>query len=1071
MEDRTLSSGGEPGALPLTWDPWVASTEFEGIELLTGRLLIRTLDWIHPNGFSCSRTYSSFRASRRGAFGRGWVSNADEALWTDEAGTLWHRRADGRVRPFGRAPETGGAIGLPSGETIAMRRSEGWLLWERAVVKWFTPFGEGGNHALLSAYRSPDGHVLRLSRSAGGALLALQPEGSRARLAFEYEGALISRMVVRADSGERTIASFHYEGEYLVRVERADGGRSEYRYADGYLVSVSTERGRARTYRYTRHQEPPRCVEVRGARGRLAEIHVSERQTVAIDAAGSAVRFGFDRWHRPEHAADALGKTARVHYDEASTGPSRVVDRTGVPTDLLYDAAGQLSLISLADGSAIAVDHDSMLLPQRVTRGRARYRWAFGSQGELLGFTNAGGSAWEAEWDASTRLRRVTYDGASFSLEREGDLVRVVSELGIRTARLDELARVVEVRREDGSVLSFEYDAAGRLAQYDVCHPDSSRPAEPSRSIRVQRDADGAITRVTRGEETIEFDRDHDGRLVRVGRRDGTVIIERDETGRVVGLDDGCLTRWRFRRDARGAVVVREMWGAKVRVSHDAEERIVSETDPHGHGLTAERDMWGRLVALVRGPERLLTLEYGPGERIVRASAGSQVEFEHDLRARVTHELARGEEVRIAREGHATLVTTARGLRVVKQARRLDAVHVFAEHNGFRWEMVRHLDADGRTHRYALPGRIEVRLRRDDCGRVIERVVARGERETERTVFAHRTGDVTRQGDPVSDGTLVHGPGGRVEQSGETRFEYDDLGRRVAMIDGEGRRTAYTWNALHQLVAIEMPDRRVEYTYDPLGRLIERRLHEGGSTRVRWLVWDRGHVVHEFEGNDSVSWVVAEGRAHGSFQRGAAFTLLWDARGRVTEMLDAWGHPVWRDGDHLEEPYQPWVREGHWLDVASGVAFSLFRPYDPLTRSYLCPNPLGAAAGLDAYRAPQGGFDGSRTTRILSATGLGEGDDPWVGHEVAPTLQRERVELVLRALWNADPTPACKLRNQLDPWAHVLGAWFAYLPSQQLVRHGPWQWAEPSAWLPRFMRSQPLDVTHAEVLLSEPRKA
>lgn len=410
---------------------------------------------------------------------------------------------------------------------------------------------------------------------------------------------------------------------------------------------------------------------------------------------------------------------------------------------------------------------------------------------------------------------------------------------------------------------------------------------------------------------------------------------------------------------------------------------------------------------------------------------------------------------------------------------------------GASFELQRTLDASGRETARAVNTALRVELGRDALGRVETRRVLWQGREVRRTDYAYasgrlaavrdsKSGALTYDYDPVGNLVAIHprsgcdvrrglsvaedcgsplyelDRAGRVVQTEWASYEYDRAGRRVRKRDADGGSTRYEWDAAGRLAVVAADGRpTVRYAYDPLGRVRARTVIEeteqGSIERVRTFRWDGPRLVHEEEGDTSVTWLWLEGEVVGCLVGGRVLTFLVDPRGVVTEVVDESGELVFSpEGDPLASAFappshvhQPWCWTGHWFDVDTGLAFSLTRFYDPELSAYLSPHPFGPAAGWNTVGIPSCPVTGR------SELGLAAGLHRWYGRAIPRTLDRELAELTLEALGagmrELDDALAHVLR---DPWAQFLRPIAPHLPSTRLREAGPFRVCEPPALMP-----------------------
>ncbi|MCA9645489.1 MAG: hypothetical protein KC492_32585, partial [Myxococcales bacterium] len=226
----------------------------------------------------------------------------------------------------------------------------------------------------------------------------------------------------------------------------------------------------------------------------------------------------------------------------------------------------------------------------------------------------------------------------------------------------------------------------------------------------------------------------------------------------------------------------------------------------------------------------------------------------------------------------------------------------------------------------------------------------------------------------------IYAPGGRIDQAGSTRYEYDAAHRVVAKHVVRGDATLkfeFEWNAANLVSAVVLPSGdRYEYVYDCFARRVEKRHHDrdGLLLRVQRTVWDGDARLHDVQesvegeertreelltfaympgelnpyahrkqvGNDNGDWVY-----HLNDQTGRAQALI-NSAGQLLTVYEpaAFGelHPLPGAQADTQARFT-----GHWEDEETGIFYNRFRYYDPEVGRYLSPEPIGLAGGTDVF--------------------------------------------------------------------------------------------------------------------------
>ena len=210
-----------------------------------------------------------------------------------------------------------------------------------------------------------------------------------------------------------------------------------------------------------------------------------------------------------------------------------------------------------------------------------------------------------------------------------------------------------------------------------------------------------------------------------------------------------------------------------------------------------------------------------------------------------------------------------------------------------------------------------------------------------------------------SDGEQCrYGPSNTLLQEGRRRFRYDPLGNLTEEL-GDVAAT-YGYNGRGQLVAARMDNRSVQYTYDALGRRLQKRSRDATTT-------------YEWAGTQLLSETVDDGQSVvrrdyvicPQFLTPLAFSengaTYYIHCGRLQEPLcvtDQSAEIVWRASYRsfgralisTASIRQPFRLPGQYHDEETGLHYALARYYDPDRGRFLSPDPMRRpGASLNYY--------------------------------------------------------------------------------------------------------------------------
>jgi RHS repeat-associated protein len=817
---------------------------------------------------------------------------------------------------------------------------------------------------------------------------------------FEYNGHLLSKET------DRNGLSFYFEWDAanaLARCTRTwgDGGiydhklsydavrgittvtnslgfKTQHEHRDGLVHRTVDAHGGISVSEY---DEDDRLVASIDPLGQATRYSYDERGNLlsAISPDGSRLQFSYDSEDRCREVADAIGGRWQLSYDElgrlvrrenplgqsisyryAGKFVQALIDPTGLPTQVVFDSAGNLVRIEQPDGAVHQYAFDFLgRLTERIDQAGSRERRRYDLLGRVTHVTEPDGNQRELQYDAEGNVTRAvdaqrnvdfTYRGmgrlssrreagttVTFEYDTEEQLTAITNEHGhVYGFELGATGELLVERGWDGIRRSYLHDLAGRVTQV-------TRPS--GRTSRYQYNPVGRVTEVVHADGSQErYAYRPDGTLIKAQNQDCTVLFVRDALGRTTKELQGA--HWvGSEYDLRGdRSRMTSSLGADQRVTRNASGQVMAlRHQRQGH----ERDFDVHIVRDVRGLEIERSLPGGLRSRWLRDTLGRPQQ----------QQLLLGNLVQRERE--------------------------------YRWDVGDRLrlvfDSQYGTARYTHDPVGSLALAQYDGG---------GGRELR---MPDAVGNLFRSEDR-SD--REYGAAGQLLKSTDAkgrvyRYSYDGDGNLVSKSRDDSEVWQYRWGVDGTLRAVLRPDgTEVTFSYDPLGRRISKT-YRGQTTR--W-VWDGNVPLHEWvEGqlqalpvrSAQPIWMdaqtarrEAELSAHlvrGPPERGSAqqpitwlfepesFTplaklvgdqqlaIVSDHLGTPIAMHDGTGAEVWsaqlgtwgnlrnqQQGSPQDCPFR-WP--GQYEDAETGLYYNRFRYYDPEAGQYVSQDPLGLAGG------------------------------------------------------------------------------------------------------------------------------
>ena len=676
---------------------------------------------------------------------------------------------------------------------------------------------------------------------------------------FDYNG--FTRTTCVTDPvGWTTTYSYDVAGN-TTRVRRPRGGTTEYVFDDrrNLLAEIDTAGNRTE---YVTFADPHR-LQRESEFGRRA---IANRSDYLALTAADIVEGYDDHGNRPL-IRDALGRTTRFHDYTRFGRPQRVELPDGTEVRFNYD-----------ERSGLPLHMEQSLVAGRDVPLRRIQTWDYDAWGNLTRQTE-----WAQTADGDEGTRRIT------ALEYDEDGHHLVS-------RRDWI--VVDGKGADFAAEEhYIWDVLGRPVEVTVYRRDA--PGGRVKQLTTRFGYNALDHQIWRSEPdgTATFqDFDRDGRLIETFRALGvapemlanTPLEQRldrqrwfyDQVGHEVRFVDsaGAVTTREY--DERGnCVVVVEPSGYETSYEYDRDGNQTDLRTSTGFQLSNSYDLAGRLTKQNDNVGRLVAYTYDPVGRVHEFTEGAMPEaattrYDYD-------ELGQLASIRYADEAYERMAYDEWG----------NLVH---RERGWRNDSplaIEQFDYDGlgrlTTISVGTPAALmqQFTLRYDDPVRTVYVADALGH---DAQNCYDSAGNLIRKVD--AEGRVLHlvyDSKNRLRQRLSddklvaSEYEYDVLDHLVGAQEGPVR---YQWGydaggrVTHHNQIVGKQTSRVEYMYDPAGRLLEKRIGEA------W--WMRYHYA------PNTPFIA------GVDLPGTTITLATDVSGRVTEER-------WNDGGQTRYTYQP----------------------------------------------------------------------------------------------------------------------------------------------------------------------
>ncbi|MGJ3700606.1 RHS repeat-associated core domain-containing protein [Variovorax sp. AFSI2.2] len=657
----------------------------------------------------------------------------------------------------------------------------------------------------------------------------------------------------------------------LVAAQDEDGASWSYSYSHHLITRYTDRTGRGMNLEYSGTGADAKAVREwsdDGSFALLLEWDSNIRLTYVTDALGG------ETWHY----YDIQGYTYRIiHPDKLeewffrddAKNVTRHVHTDGTTDDYTYDEDGNLQTHTRADGSQVHFEYDN--------------------QHRLTGIRDAEGGVWKRDYDA------------------QGHLTEEIDPLGHKTEyAYDKAGRPVRITDAKGGVKALAYSPSGQLLSHTDCSAKTSRWEYDERS-RVTKAVDaagnttsyryaaGQLEEIVLPDETSEhFTHDAEGRLLAhadaLGRRTrysytraGLIASRTDAAGRSLKYHWDLLGRltelqnengshYNFRYDPVGRLLEETGFDLKTtQYRHEATTGTLATVVEAGHATQLQFDALGRLVERNAGEGQLEHFAYDRNGRLVEAAnRDARLQWFHDPAGNLTRE-------------HHHYLASARTAVWQHRYDELNERIATTRPDGHVTQWLTY--GSGHVHGLLVDGQDILGFERDDLHREVTREQGNGLSQRQKYDPAGRLLEqrISQTG---------RGPVDALELS--RRYTYDKAGQLTAIGDSRRGRLDYRYDPVGRLLEANSRLGRETFAFDPAGNIVDPAQTEGPLQRTANKLLD--NLLKEYAGT---SYRYDErGNLIERVKNGRKTVFAWDAFNRMTAATD-------RDGVTTTFSYDP----------------------------------------------------------------------------------------------------------------------------------------------------------------------
>ena len=714
----------------------------------------------------------------------------------------------------------------------------------------------------------------------------------------------------------------------------------------------------------------------------------------------------YNCWSQPVDAANIAGATAASSYDHFGRLATKI--ETGQPL-LIYSYDALDKLVSTAYPAFGANPATSVVSIYSSINGKL-----LNSVSDRSGTTTSFGySSRFRRAFVTSSLNQVSGDSSISTYDALGRVTTVANELGettiysydvfdqvraithpdhiditnerITTYLYDNYGQVIEVTGSDTYPVSYSYDLSGNhtslkdrkggsfasgastIWAYDSRNRPITKTYADTTSYTVTYDANGQVaTRADAKNQVTTYTYEEGRNLLAVAdhANDSDWIYTYDTASRLTDLRDASgLTEWDY--DAAGRVTVyrQNALGRQIAYTYDSESRrSTMAVGPVGVGATwtttYSYDEGGRLAEIL--DDKISTADpfvYTWKNNISLVEAitlpgGAQQTKTYDA-------LGRLEEIGALNAGSSSEV------------------------NRFAYTY----DAAGQRKGVTLKGGAKISYTYDEKRQLVGALNS-----------IHPLYDFAYGFDEIGNRTLATESGTTTSYTPNPSNQYTEIASVSPVHDLNGSLASdglkqYSWDESNRLSIVidSVANKRIENSYDGIGRRVERRVYASTDSTVpdtvtRYL-FDSWNVVQELDGSNSEQKTYTRGLDLTNTLQGAGgvggllaaydvgmaeiFYYFYDGNGNVSDLLDPadsvrasyvydpFGQIFSKSGDYAETNTIRFSTKE--IDVISGLSYFGFRYYDSSIGGWLSRDPLEERGGVNLYaygpNSPVNGFD------------------------------------------------------------------------------------------------------------------
>ena len=733
-------------------------------------------------------------------------------------------------------------------------------------------YDDNGNQTEILA---PDGTKTVMEYDG---LNRLTKKTDAAGLVTEYKYNSLGQLVLEKNNAGKSESYTYTPSGQVQRVTNALGEYAEFSYdLRGNTVSVRTEDGNVTKYAY---DSVGNIVSSTDAEGKVTHYQYDLNQNFLSkeDAAKRVWTYAYDAANRLTSETNPLGEVTAYQYNTVDA-ITKITNAKGIATESTYDAIGNILSLTDGNGNKTSYTYDALYrLIEATAADGSKEAFLYDAVSNLLSRKDALGNVTKFTYDSMNRMHTMQMPTGgiyTYAYDAHGNQTGVTDPLGNKTSLVYNLNNsLVKKELANGATYTYAYDVLGRIVgqtapeglkktyAYDKYGNLQSETDQSNRTTSYAYDKMHRLLSSTNpASATTKFAYDERGNLKSVVTPKGYTtnyeydVLDRiskslDPTGRATELfydavgnlektvENGKRTTSYTYDNVNNLTSTTNPLNQTVNYTYDSMNRMLTATDLMGNREEYTYDLNGQLTSLKNVLGGISAFTYDGNGNLLSATdaEGRKAEYTYDLADRLTK---------------------------VKEA---DAVVAEYSYDSVG-NLTTYKNGNDRTteYTYNLLGQMTsikdplgyVQLFTYDVNAMLESVV---NPDKSSVYYDYDVLDqlISKSYDNDTDAQALYGfdaDGNRISMddvAGENGYEYDEVGKIIAVNLASGAKIFYTYDEFGNLQKLTYPDgTAVTYYYNDLDQLIGIVDRNGKATTYERDA--NGNVIGVYRPNDTRS--------------------------------------------------------------------------------------------------------------------------------------------------------------------------------------------------------------------------